>query len=681
MAGDKNPSALTAAGTPDGTEAWHVVQAGNSRKMTLSQALGKQHNHAISDVTGLQTALDAKLDDSQAGAGGLAVLGAADAAAARAAAGASTVGGNIFALTDPSSITFLRLNADNTVSALAAAAFRTAIGAGVGGGDLVSTNNLSDVASAATARTNLGATTVGANLFGLSNPGAITFLRVNADNSVTALSASAFRTAIGAGDMLAANNLSDVASKVAAKDTISVKGADIASAATTDLSAATGDFVYITGTTTITALGTCAAGVERTVKFAGALTLTHNATSLILPTAANITTAAKDVARFRSIGSGNWLCVGYMKANGQALIGSGTTIIPGSFSKWQTAKARGSTAPARMAFIGDSNVVGEGSGSGTRGLTGAIATSPARALATLLGYRTDHFFGDQNVTIAPTPVNYNTYDSRVTLGTGWAPDAGAPNTLGGRFFIAPGGSAGKLRFTPANNVTKFRFWYPVTGSLNSAFTVGVDGTTVDTFSEAGTNAYLDREYSVTSGAHYIELGVGATGSGYVGGVETFDGTATPSLLQLGQCGVIASNLNDNSNPWSPKQALALLAPDYAIVYCTIVDTESATSLSSYIADMEGLVATLSATADGCLVVGFPSSGVGTTNGYLNEMAILLRNLAQDYGWSFIDLRPQLGHSNTRAGTLGVKYDTKHPNAAGATAIANQLYAVLSSGLN
>jgi hypothetical protein len=164
-------------------------------------------------------------------------------------------------------------------------------------------------------------------------------------------------------------------------------------------------------------------------------------------------------------------------------------------------------------------------------------------------------------------------------------------------------------------------------------------------------------------------------------VETFDGTATPSLLQLGQCGVIASNLNDNSNPWSPKQALALLAPDYAIVYCTIVDTESATSLSSYIADMEGLVATLSATADGCLVVGFPSSGVGTTNGYLNEMAILLRNLAQDYGWSFIDLRPQLGHSNTRAGTLGVKYDTKHPNAAGATAIANQLYAVLSSGLN
>jgi hypothetical protein len=49
------------------------------------------------------------------------------------------------------------------------------------------------------ARTNLGATTVGSNLFTLSNPSAITFLRVNADNSVSALSASDFRTAIGAG--------------------------------------------------------------------------------------------------------------------------------------------------------------------------------------------------------------------------------------------------------------------------------------------------------------------------------------------------------------------------------------------------------------------------------------------------------------------------------------------------
>lgn len=53
--------------------------------------------------------------------------------------------------------------------------------------------------TAAGARTNFGATTVGSNLFTLTNPSAITFLRVNADNTVSALDAATFRTAIGAG--------------------------------------------------------------------------------------------------------------------------------------------------------------------------------------------------------------------------------------------------------------------------------------------------------------------------------------------------------------------------------------------------------------------------------------------------------------------------------------------------
>lgn len=53
--------------------------------------------------------------------------------------------------------------------------------------------------NAAGARTNLGATTVGANLFTLANPSAVTFPRFNADNTVTALDAASFRTAIGAG--------------------------------------------------------------------------------------------------------------------------------------------------------------------------------------------------------------------------------------------------------------------------------------------------------------------------------------------------------------------------------------------------------------------------------------------------------------------------------------------------
>lgn len=87
----------------------------------------------------------------------------------------------------------------------------------------------------------------------------------------------------------------------------------IASAATTSIGGTASNFVNITGTTTITSLGTISAGVVRWVKFAGALTLTYNVTSLILPGAANIVTVAGDTALFVSEGSGNWRCIAYAR--------------------------------------------------------------------------------------------------------------------------------------------------------------------------------------------------------------------------------------------------------------------------------------------------------------------------------------------------------------------------------
>lgn len=136
---------------------------------------------------------------------------------------------------------------------------------------------------------------------------------------------------------------------VSIPSTIGRKGADIASASTVDLSVASGDFVDITGTTTITAFGTVAAGVERTVRFTGALTLTHNGTSLILPGAANITTAANDTAIFRSLGSGNWLCIDYKKADGTAVVS--TTVSAASQADQETGTSTTTyVSPGRQQF-------------------------------------------------------------------------------------------------------------------------------------------------------------------------------------------------------------------------------------------------------------------------------------------------------------------------------------------
>ena len=83
------------------------------------------------------------------------------------------------------------------------------------------------------------------------------------------------------------------------------KGTDIASAATLTLPAQ-GSVFDITGTTTVTAISTRTAGETVILQFDGALTLTHNATSLALGGNANATTAAGDVHIFASEGSGNW---------------------------------------------------------------------------------------------------------------------------------------------------------------------------------------------------------------------------------------------------------------------------------------------------------------------------------------------------------------------------------------
>ena len=97
---------------------------------------------------------------------------------------------------------------------------------------------------------------------------------------------------------------------------------DIASAGTTNIGALGASYAHITGTPTVTAFDTVAGGTVVYCRFAAALTLTHNATTLILPSGANITTAAGDIATMVSEGSGNWRCLNYAKKSGVPVAGT-----------------------------------------------------------------------------------------------------------------------------------------------------------------------------------------------------------------------------------------------------------------------------------------------------------------------------------------------------------------------
>jgi len=96
---------------------------------------------------------------------------------------------------------------------------------------------------------------------------------------------------------------------------------DVASSGTCDIGASNSPFARITGTTTITSFGTNYNG-PRYLRFADALILTHSST-LVLPTAANITTVAGDtcvvIPGATSGTADKWVVVAYQRASGEFL--------------------------------------------------------------------------------------------------------------------------------------------------------------------------------------------------------------------------------------------------------------------------------------------------------------------------------------------------------------------------
>ena len=209
----------------------------------------------------------------------------------------------------------------------------------------------------------------------------------------------------------------------------------VASASTVNLGAQTSLNIIVTGTSTITSFGTTAVthGSPYRVRFSAALTLTNGA-NLILPGAANITTAAGDVADVVYDGSNVWRVINYALANGQPLVAS--TVPPGISSglKIQATSNTAVTITALQVVIGSSTgtytpsavslTLGTGT-SGANGLdTGAIAASTWYAVWVI--YNGTTVAGMLSISsTAPTMPSGYTYKGRI----GWVRTDGSANLL------------------------------------------------------------------------------------------------------------------------------------------------------------------------------------------------------------------------------------------------------------
>lgn len=276
------------------------------------------------------------------------------------------------------------------------------------GTDLAVADGGTGASDAPTARTNLGASTVGSNLFTLTNPSAITFIRINADNTVSALSAADFRTAIGAGT--GGGSVTNVATS---NGPAPINGLTL-----------TGGPITSTGTVT---LGGTLSGVSLSTQVTGTLPVANGGTGLSTTTAYGILAAG-------TTSTGNFQQVPGTGTSGQVLTSNG----PGGLPTWQSAggganiqsfPATGTyTKPPGAKFV-QVELWGAGGGGGGKGSVCCVPASGAGGGGGAYSYR---MFAAPEVGATET----------VTIGAGGAAATNGGGTNFGTLLFAGGGLLG-----------------------------------------------------------------------------------------------------------------------------------------------------------------------------------------------------------------------------------------------
>lgn len=207
---------------------------------------------------------------------------------------------------------------------------------------------------------------------------------------------------------------------------------DIASAATTDLGSKSAATLRVTGTTTITGFGTSMKpGQIKFLNFAGALLLTHNETSLIIPGGDDITTAAGDAAVVKCESSGNYRLLAFVPAALNPALNPVKRVVQ------QVFVASGTYTPDPAMLYVKVEVVGGGGGGG--GAVGAAAPSASAGGGGGAGGYTSKIFSAADIGASQT----------VTIGgggdggaAGLNDGATAGSTTFGAFLTANGGAGG-----------------------------------------------------------------------------------------------------------------------------------------------------------------------------------------------------------------------------------------------
>lgn len=341
-------------------------------------------------------------------------------------------------------------------------------------------------------------------------------------------------------------------------------GTTVASATTCDIGAVDATVLTISGTTTITGFGTVSAGIWKLLYFSGALTLTHNATSLILPTASNITTVAGDCALVVSLGSGNWRCWAYQRTSslfpasltsGYFLTNNGTTLswaVPAASLSSLTAATGANTLANGVNYQTWGWTGAHGASDRLFKLTGSSTTPTNATLLTLEGNVGEVLRAVSTVTTAGSPTLLMQGNGLLSYSGGTRTDAGdaANITITAAYANSGGAGAGGSVTIAAGNAGSGTAGSATLRAGNS--TSGTDGTAQIDASDSSaqfqvntthakvagtTKLVLDQKHVYvdnTNGAPTISAGggSGATIAGSDVAFEVVAGTGSPTSVTV-----------------------------------------------------------------------------------------------------------------------------------------------------
>lgn len=333
----------------------------------------------------------------------------------------------------------------------------------------------------------------------------------------------------------------------------------------------------------------------------------------------------------------------------------------------------------KIAVVGDSTSAGVGSGTGTS-TAGAYAFSTSAALAKRVTARSlpatiSSRWCDAGGQSFSTPLG--TYDPRVTLGSGWAPDTTILDSLGGSPLKSTG--TGVLSFTPTDAFDTCDIYY-ITFPVNGTITANLDGgsaTSINTGVAAGLGKTT---LTGTLGTHTVNL-TGVSGTAFVIGLDCYNSqTPQVSIWNLGAQGRDSTNFCPSSPVgWSAQTALPFAAPDLTLYCLGVNDTFHSNSSAATQAAVQTAITTARQTGDVAIVTQIPADAAFAATAAQDVTVAAIRSVAAANNVPVLDLYARRGPRATQAQTGILYFDSVHQTKTGYASIAQFLDGVLFGG--